>query len=300
MGNGTAQFAGRYNGATANEWQHIVGTVNGTALKAFRNGVLGGLPATFTGVRQTGGAMTLGMANVGTLRPLSGRIDEVRIYSRALELEEIQANYNSGVGSYTPYDTTGLVGWWHIDEKAEEVVATIVDVSGDGNTGTIAGAVFAAGHVPRTPGTAGYNPGTINWGSNSGVTLVYGEMASYESWVAVGNVTGGFDMPSAAMPATWFAAGENVENLPFYESFAEVAAQTGKPVQSYYFIAIIGVAFGAFLAIVLFSRSALLAYIAMVVVFAIGSSMTIVPGWIVFVLIVVGVGIMYLYKQVAY
>lgn len=142
--------------------------------------------------------------------------------------------------------------------------------------------------------------GTINWGSNSGVALTYGEMSSYESYEASSNASSGFGMTSAPMPATWFAAGENLSSLPFYESFSQVAAQTGQPVQVFYFWAVIGVAFGAFIAIVGSTRSALMAYIAMVAVFAIGSSMTIIPAWIVFVLIVIGAAIMYLYKQVSY
>ncbi len=143
------------------------------------------------------------------------------------------------------------------------------------------------------------NPGTITWGSNSGISITYGEMESYESYIASTNATGGFDMPTSPIPSTWFVGGENASALPFYDSFSSVATQTGKPVQVYYFLAIMGVAFGAFLGIVTFTHSALMAYIAMVVIFMIGASMTIVPSWIVFAMIVVGAGIMYLYRQVA-
>lgn len=142
--------------------------------------------------------------------------------------------------------------------------------------------------------------GTITWGSNSGIALSYGEMSSFEDFMATANITGGFSMPTAPMPATWFAAGENVANLPFYDAVSAVAVQTGKPVQTYYAYWIIGIAFGAFLGIVVFTRSALMAYIALVVVFAFGSSMTIIPAWIVFVMIIVGLAIMYLFRQVAY
>lgn len=142
--------------------------------------------------------------------------------------------------------------------------------------------------------------GTITWGSNANITLSYGGMESYESYTASANITGGFDMPTATMPSTWFAAGENVTALPFYDSFSNVSAQTGQPVQTLYALGIIGVAFGAFVGVVVFTRSALMAYIAMTAIFGVGASMTIIPAWIVFVMIIMGAGIMFLYKQVAY
>jgi len=142
--------------------------------------------------------------------------------------------------------------------------------------------------------------GTIVWGSNSGITLSYGEMTSYSSYTASTNVTSGYSMPSAPLPRTWFASGENASALPFYDSFSEVAVQVGIPVQTFYAWGVMGVAFGAFVGLAAFTRSALIAYIAMVAVFAFGSGMTIIPAWIVFVMIIVGTAIFYLYRQVAY
>lgn len=143
--------------------------------------------------------------------------------------------------------------------------------------------------------------GTITWGTNSDLDISYWETISYEAYsVPSANITGGFVVPNAIIPATWFASGENVSALPFYDSFNDVALQTGIRLQTLYSLAIIGVAFGAFIAIVAFTRSALMAYIAMVILFGVGASMTIIPAWIVFVLIVIGAGIMYLYRQVAY
>ncbi len=141
--------------------------------------------------------------------------------------------------------------------------------------------------------------GTITWGSNSGITITYGEMTSFASYSATSNVTE-FQFSTAAMPSSWFASGGNASALPFYDSFSSVSAQTGQPVQTLYALGIIGLGFGAFLGMVMFTRSALLAYISMTMIFGIGASMTIIPGWIVFVMVIVGAGIMYLYKQVAY
>ena len=146
----------------------------------------------------------------------------------------------------------------------------------------------------------GNNPGTITWGSNSNVNISYGEMTSFEAYIAAIGAVEHFSMPVADIPETWFASGGDASALPFYDSFSSVAVQTGQPVQMLYALAVIGVAFGAFIGIATFTRSALLAYIVMVAVFGIGSTMTIIPAWIVFVMIIIGAGIMYLYKQVAY
>ena len=152
--------------------------------------------------------------------------------------------------------------------------------------------------IPDRSGNA--HTGAITWGSNSNISLSYGAMESYVDYIASINTTGGYDFPYASLPSTWFASGGNVTALPFYDAFSSVSLQTGQPVQMLYGLGIIGLAFGAFLLLVIFTRSALIGYIAMVMVFGIGASMTIIPAWIVFVLILVGAGIMYLYRQVAY
>jgi hypothetical protein len=140
--------------------------------------------------------------------------------------------------------------------------------------------------------------GTITYGSNTNITLAYGAMLVSES-IAVGTETG-FDVPEATLPSQWFASGDSLSGLPFYDSFSEVANSMGMPVQTIYFIANIGFAFGVFLLLALFTRSALLAVIGFNVVLIIGSSQTIVPMWIPFAIIFVQIFIMYLYKQVAY
>ena len=59
-----------------------------------------------------------------------GLIDEVRIYSRALSSTEISEHYQ-GVFK----DETGLVGHWTFDKV--ESNGTVLDKSGQGNTGTL-------------------------------------------------------------------------------------------------------------------------------------------------------------------
>ena len=161
-------------------------------------------------------------------------------------------------------------------------------------------AIVVGTTLPNRAVPASYD-GTITWGANANVTINYGEMESYASTTAAATgITGGFDVPSSAIPATWFARGGNAANLPFYDSFSEVSTQTGQPVHMIYFIGIIGLCIGVFLLLATLTRSALLACLGFNIVLFVGSSMTIVPMWIPFVCMIVMFGIIYLYKQVAY
>lgn len=67
----------------------------------------------------------------------SGKIDEVRIWKRALTPEEIQASHNR-----TPelIDKTGLAGYWDFNEGAGNVLR---DRSGNGHDGIIHGATWS-------------------------------------------------------------------------------------------------------------------------------------------------------------
>ena len=77
----------------ANVWTHVAGTYDGTAVRLFINGVqvasttVGGSIATSTGPLRIGGNSVWGEF-------FQGRIDEVRIYNRALTQTEIQNDMN--------------------------------------------------------------------------------------------------------------------------------------------------------------------------------------------------------------
>ncbi len=81
----------------ANVWTHVAGTYDGTTLRLFINGVQrasvnrSGPIATSTGPLRIGGNSLWGEF-------FQGRIDEVRIYNRALTQAEIQTDMNTPVG----------------------------------------------------------------------------------------------------------------------------------------------------------------------------------------------------------
>lgn len=143
--------------------------------------------------------------------------------------------------------------------------------------------------------------GTITWGTNVSANVTYGAMAGSDTTSAVSaNATGGFDMPEASIPSTWFADCGGATDLPFYSMVLNASTGSGVPVCTIYFIIILGVSFMACLLVVLGTKSAFMGVLAMIVVLFIGSSMTIVPMWIPFSLIIVDIGILFLYRQVAY
>jgi len=79
---------------TLNEWYHFTSTVNTTATKMYRNGILvsttSGATIDYTGV--TG--LTIGSDRAGVVRT-AGDMSNIRVYNRALSAEEVLQNYNA-------------------------------------------------------------------------------------------------------------------------------------------------------------------------------------------------------------
>jgi len=85
------------NGAalSSNSWYHLVLTYDGSTMKSYINGVQD-LTAAKTGSLVSFAKLYLGRpVPVGEQYPMNGRIDDVRIYGRALTAPEIQAIYNA-------------------------------------------------------------------------------------------------------------------------------------------------------------------------------------------------------------
>jgi hypothetical protein len=108
-------------------WYHLVGTYDGTTANLYINGrldssgSLAGPLSTYSASRDLG----IGAVDTGS-QFWNGKIDEARIYNRALSSDEVRQLY-----TYAP----SPVGYWKFDEKTG---TTTVDSSGNGNTGTLA------------------------------------------------------------------------------------------------------------------------------------------------------------------
>jgi len=160
-------------------WYHTVATWDDTGYVIFYvNGSQSGTPggATNPAGITTVNALRIGNRSNATDRTFDGGIDSVRIYNRELGLTEIEYNYNSGVGNYTPYSTTGLIAEFHMEEGSG---TNVDDTSTTANNGTITGATWINGKVPRPAGNSGTNDSRITWGVNpSDITTILGSLYS--------------------------------------------------------------------------------------------------------------------------
>jgi len=124
-------------------WHHVAITFGSGGIKMYVDGVL----QTDTDADTTG---TTGAAQnivIGAYRPtanfLSGLIDEVRIYNRALSAEEVRYHYNRG----------GPVGYWKMNEGEGR---TVYDSTNNNNDGTLvlAGSATSSAWVQGKYGSA--------------------------------------------------------------------------------------------------------------------------------------------------
>lgn len=101
---------------TDDKWHHIAGTYDKKSLKIYVDGVLEGEMAVIDNPDTTTGVLRFGV-RVGGGNPLKGVLDEVALYSVALEKEKIQEIMNNGfvsvVESIEPLDKL-TVTWSNI------------------------------------------------------------------------------------------------------------------------------------------------------------------------------------------
>ncbi|MCE4065251.1 glycosyl hydrolase family 18 protein [Chryseobacterium gleum] len=114
---------------SANTWYHVAATYDGANMKIYINGVLDATKA------QTGSVNSTGAFNVGylynTSRNFNGKIDEVRVWKRALSQTEISQNMCN-----VSVPATSLAAYWKFNEGSG---STVQDTSGNGVTLTLTG-----------------------------------------------------------------------------------------------------------------------------------------------------------------
>lgn len=128
------------NAIPLNTWSHVAGTFDGTNIRVYVNGIQVGITA-FTGTINPPTAYSIAIGKlsdtgVAASRFWSGRIDEVRVWNRALISAELQNKRNTHL---TASNEVGLVGYWRFNENTGTAVA---DSSASGNNGTLSGANF--------------------------------------------------------------------------------------------------------------------------------------------------------------
>jgi PKD repeat protein len=136
-------------------WTHIALTYSpsldlGNKVKFFINGVESIVNyeqvGSFDEVGTNDFDVCIGNYNGGSgLYPLNGKIDEIRVYERVLDLKEIEFIYNL----HKPEDL-GIVSYWNFNDITGDITK---DISGNGNDATI----FGAEYITDTPKGSGYS-----------------------------------------------------------------------------------------------------------------------------------------------
>jgi PKD repeat protein len=108
-------------------WYHIAGVVSGSTVAIYINGALDA-STTRAGTPGTS-ADPLTLCYAGYHGKFPGRLDDVRVYSRALSTADIAL-------LLAPQSDDGLVAHWTLDDGSG---MTAADATGHGNTGTITG-----------------------------------------------------------------------------------------------------------------------------------------------------------------
>lgn len=136
-----------------NTWVHVAATYDGNDSKIYINGVLSA-SLHFKGSIVASPDYHLHMGcfadvNQGVNRLFEGKIDEVRLWHRALSQSEIAATMSVHID---PALQTGLTGYWRFNENTG---TTVNDLSSNAITGTLVGAAWGTvvpfNNVPFAP-----------------------------------------------------------------------------------------------------------------------------------------------------
>jgi hypothetical protein len=140
--------------------------------------------------------------------------------------------------------------------------------------------------------------GTINWGTNSGLTISYGAIQSYSSTSSNASAaSGNFSPPSLTLGSNWYASGNLSDQSPWniFSSLSQSAGMGGKTILM--FVAI-GVAMILGMLVFKSSGSVLISTILIGGTLYFFSEMSIIPFAMVFIFLIISIGIMYLVRLI--
>jgi hypothetical protein len=120
-------------------WYHVAATYDGSKMKVYLDGLLiDSLSSTITVGGSSSTPLTIGYHPTYTGRVWNGKIDEFRVWDKALTQSEITANMNSEFCSLT---VTDLAGYYKMDagtpQSTNTGVTSAIDYSGNQNNGTL-------------------------------------------------------------------------------------------------------------------------------------------------------------------
>ncbi|MEK7618190.1 MAG: LamG domain-containing protein, partial [Patescibacteria group bacterium] len=180
---------------STNAWDHIVVVYTASQISIYKNGT-----ATNYGSGGTFGASTQGLliaedTACGTCY-FAGKIDDVRIYNRALSATGIQTLYKQNEATANTNTnsriTSGLVGLWSFngyDLNMASTTAEILDRSGQNNNGDNAGGRADAGSIGQGWSFDGADDNIAITGTTA-FNRVDGEAMSVSAWIKPARLAG--------------------------------------------------------------------------------------------------------------
>jgi hypothetical protein len=156
------------NSSPNNVWTHVVGTFDGVdTVKIYLNGseINSNTSAAYGALQDSGRNFMIGGTHGGSVCSsgyFDGKIDDVRVYNRALTAAEIAKLASSTVKTQVSpsRSVTGLVGYWTFDGK-DMTNGRVNDLSGNGKTGYLNGTatttVYSAGKIGQALNLDGSN-----------------------------------------------------------------------------------------------------------------------------------------------
>lgn len=132
-----------------NAWHHVVGVKDSTSVKLYIDGQLVNTDNSLSlnGSLENNDTFYIGIDGNGESNPFDGFIDEVKVYTFALDEDQVKADYLGGKrglsakmgGGDLDWLSHGLVGYWNMDDGVESEGETVTDKSGNSNNGTLYG-----------------------------------------------------------------------------------------------------------------------------------------------------------------
>ncbi len=184
-GSGNIRYASVTTLPSTGAWHHIVGVAaNNDVVGVYIDGALasGTVSTYLPGTRVLTNILEIGSAAGGT-ESLDGRLDEVRIYNRALSADEIGQLYR--LASPTGVDTS-LKGYWSFNGK-DLSGTTAYDISGAGNNGTLTnGPIVTEGKIGQGLSFDGNND-SVNITYNANLNLT--SAITLSAWVKTSKST---------------------------------------------------------------------------------------------------------------
>jgi hypothetical protein len=150
---------------------------------------------------------------------------------------------------------------------------------------------------------SGDQDGIITWGINPpGIEITVSGITSFTSTTSVSTTSDtavAYELETAGEPEGWFVSGtySGVLTPEILQVFSDTATDLGMPVQSLWAIIWFGIAVALGLSVVIFTGSTLLALIIAITFLWAGTNANIIDFGLVALVIIMGVGTLYLVKQ---